>query len=275
VAAADSAPLLTILGAGTLVPDARRHSAAHHLRLPSGAGVLLDCGPGTLHGFSRFGVRWERLTHVVVSHFHNDHVGDLPALLFAFRRGLPAPREEPLTLVGPPGFGAFLDRLARAMGDHVLDPGCPLRVAEMSPDAAFEDQRAEVVLTCCRTPHNAESLAYRVEGPWGSVGYTGDTGPSAEVARFLAGCQALVAECTLPDRAAGPTHLSPSALADLAEIARPGVLVVVHVGALHSPEEAARAVAEHYRGRIVAAEDGLRVALGPGGPAVDPTAGAI
>jgi ribonuclease BN (tRNA processing enzyme) len=211
VAAADSAPLLTILGAGTLVPDARRHSAAHHLRLPSGAGVLLDCGPGTLHGFSRFGVRWDQLTHVAVSHVHTDHVGDLPALLFAFRHGLPAPREEPLTLLGPPGFGAFLERLAGTMGDHVLAPGCPLRVVEMSPDAAFEDERTEFVLTCCRTPHTAESLAYRVDGPWGSVGYTGDTGPSAEVARFLAGCQALVAECTLPDRAAVPTHLSPSA----------------------------------------------------------------
>lgn len=272
---ADSAPLLTILGSGTLVPDARRHSAAHHLRLPSGARILLDCGPGTLHGFPRFGVRWDRLTHVVVSHFHNDHVGDLPALLFAFRHRLPVPRQRRLTLVGPPGFRGFLERLAGAMGDHVLDPGCPLSVVEIDPGAALEDERAEILLTCCSTPHTAESLAYRVEGPWGSVGYTGDTGPSAEVAGFLTGCQALVAECTLPDRAGVPTHLSPSGLAALAGIACPGVLVIVHVGPLHSPGEAAQAVAERYHGPVVAAEDGLRIALGPGGPTVDPTAGAI
>ena len=268
------AATLTILGAGTLVPDAERTSAAHHLRVGR-ASLLLDCGAGTVHGFARHGVAWQDLTHVAITHYHNDHIGDLPALLFALQHGVGADRGEPLTLIGPNGFGALLERLAAAFGDHVIDPGFPVEVVEMDPARGYVDPRGTFRLACGPTPHTSESLAYRVEGDWGSVGYTGDTGPSDEVAAFLAGCDALIAECTLPDAEAMDTHLSPGSLAALAGRARPGLLVVVHVTPYHTPAEAVQAIAARYDGRVVAAVDGLRVRIGPAGAAVDPLPGPV
>ena len=267
--AAQPAALLTILGAGTLVPDARRTSAAHHIRA-GGASLLLDCGAGTVHGFARHGVEWRDLTHVAITHFHNDHIGDLPALVFALEHGVGKQRTEPLTMIGPRGFQARLEKLAAALGDHVLDPGFPVHVVEMDPGRAYEAAADAFMVTCVRTPHTDESLAYRVEGEWGSVGYTGDTGPSDEVAGFLAGCDVLIAECALPDDRAIDTHLSPKSLADLAGRARPGLLVITHVYPWLTPAEAVRAVESRFDGRVVAAEDGLRVRLLPGGAAVDP-----
>ena len=260
---------LTILGAGTLMPDAERTSAAHHLRVGA-SSLLLDCGPGTVHGFARHGVAWKDLTHVAITHYHNDHIGDLPALLFALEHGVGAGRGEPLTLIGPSGFGTLLERLAAVFGDHVVDPGFPVEVVEMDPARGYVDPHGAFRLACGPTPHTAESLAYRVEGDWGSLGYTGDTGPSEEVAAFLAGCDALIAECTLPDGMAIDTHLSPESLATLAGRAHPGLLVVVHVTPYHTPAEAVRAIAARYDGRVVAAVDGLRVRIGPAGAAVDP-----
>jgi ribonuclease BN (tRNA processing enzyme) len=265
---------LTILGAGTLMPDAERTSAAHHLRVGS-ASILLDCGPGTVHGFARHGIAWRDLTHVAVTHYHNDHIGDLPAVLFALKHGTGGDRAEPLTLLGPPGFRGLLERLAAAFGDHVLDPGFPLEIVEMDPAVGYADPDGGFHVACHRTPHTPESLAYRVDGDWGSLGYTGDTGPSDEVASFLGGCDVLVAECTLPDAMAIDTHLSPGSLAALAERARPGLLVVVHVTPYHTPAEAVRSISERLTGRVVAAVDGLRVRVGPGGFAVDPPAGPI
>jgi ribonuclease BN (tRNA processing enzyme) len=269
-------PLLTILGSGTLLPDAERHSSAHHLRFGD-ASVLLDCGPGTVHGFARYGVRWQELTHVAVSHFHNDHIGDLGALMFAFRHGLASPRVEPLTLVGPPGFAGLLDRLAWALGSHVLDPGFEVRVVEVSPETPFEEPWAGFTLSCHRTPHTAESVAYRLEGTWDSVGYTGDTGPSEEVGEFLEGCGALIAECTLPDSSPIDidTHLSPTSLATLARCARPELLLVVHVGPRHSPEAAAERIRALYEGSVVPAVDGLRIRFDAKGPSVDPGPGLL
>lgn len=267
-------PLLTILGSGTLVPDARHHSAAHHLHL-DGASVLLDCGPGTVHGFARYGLRWQELTHVAISHFHTDHIGDLGALMFAFKHGLGSPRVEPLTLVGPRGFSRLLGRLASALGGHVLDPGFEVRVVETRPEVPFEEASAGFTLTCHRTPHTPESVAYRLEGTWGSVGYTGDTGPSGEVGAFTAGTDVLIAECTLPDVSAidMDTHLSPTSLAAIAGRARPRLLVVVHVGPRHSPEAAADRIRALYEGDVVPAVDGLRVRFTTEGPSVDPGPG--
>lgn len=264
-------PLLTILGSGTLVPDARRHSAAHHIRLDV-ASILLDCGPGTVHGFARYGVRWEELTHVAISHFHNDHIGDLAALMFAFKYGLESPRTAPLTLVGPPGLSSLLDRLASALGGHLVDPGFEIRVVEVSPGTPFEEPPAGFTLSCHPTPHTAESVAYRLEGTWGSVGYTGDTGPSDQVGEFLEGCDVLIAECTLPDSSAMDvdTHLAPTSLAALVDRARPRLLLVVHVGPRLSPEDVARRIRARCGGAVVAAADGLEVRFTADGPSVDP-----
>lgn len=94
-----------------------------------------------------------------------------------------------------------------------------------------------------------------------SIGYTGDTGPSSEVATFLEGCAVLVAECALDDPPAIDTHLSPGSVADLAAAAEPTLLVVSHVYPPRRPEEAVRAIRTRYDGRVVAAADGLRASI--------------
>jgi ribonuclease BN (tRNA processing enzyme) len=260
--------VLTVLGAGTCVPDRTRRSAAYHLDLGP-TQVLIDCGPGTLHGLDAHGVPWAELTHVAVTHYHVDHVGDLSALLFALEHGTRPPRTAPLTLIGPVGFAGFLRKLADALGEHVLSPSFGVSVLEIAAGRPFEDPDAGFTLRSCATPHTAESQALRLSGAWGAVGYTGDTGPSGEVAAFLGGCRVLVAECSLEDPPSMDRHLSPSLLADLAELASPELLVVTHVYPPLTPEDAVGRVRARYDGAVVAAADGMRVRLGPEGAAVD------
>ncbi|MFQ5538052.1 MAG: MBL fold metallo-hydrolase [Gemmatimonadota bacterium] len=247
--------VLTILGSGTLLPDHRRHGPAHHLRL-GGASLLLDCGPGTLDGFSRYHVEWSDLSHIVLTHFHNDHVGDLGALLFALKHGARPPREAPLRVLGPTGTRDFMERLAGALGDHVLDPGFPLHVGELTPGAPFRGEDWSVAVF--PTPHTEESVAVRVTTGRGDVGYTGDTGPSPEVASFLRDCAVVIAECAFPDPPPFPGHLTPSALGEMASVMRPDTLVLTHVYPLHTPEEAGRGVSESgYEGVVIPGEDGM------------------
>jgi len=221
----------------------------------------MDCGPGTIHGFAKYGVEWFHLTHVLITHYHTDHVGDLSALLQALKYGTGSPRTLPLHLVGPVGFGGFLARLAAAMGSHVLDPGFGLRVVELEPGHTYRAGDGGLAVSCVSTPHTAESVAYRVDLPGATVGYTGDTGPSPAVASFLKGCDVLVAECTQADPPAMETHLSPSGLAELCVAARPGALVVTHVAPPSAPEEVAAAVAAAWGGTVLAGRDGLVVPL--------------
>ncbi|HET9948665.1 MAG TPA: ribonuclease Z [Longimicrobiales bacterium] len=266
-------PVLTALGSGTLVPDARRHSAAYHLRAGR-ASVLLDCGAGTLHGFAAHGVAWRELTHIAVSHFHTDHVGELPPVMFAFEHAVGAQRTEPLRLVGPPGFRDLVERFRYAHGDSIVDPGFPVQVVEIDPGDPLDDPELGVTITAAPTPHTEESVCYRLSGRWGAVGYTGDTGPSREVADHLAGVDVLVAECGMTDPPSVDTHLSPARLAELAGHVRPRLLVVTHVYPPQQPDEALARVRARYEGPAVAAYDGLRVTLRPEGPVVDAPPGA-
>jgi ribonuclease BN (tRNA processing enzyme) len=254
------APHLTVLGSGTLLPDAQRSSASHLVQAP-GVRLLLDCGTGTLHGLARHGVPWRTLTHVAISHFHNDHVGDLSALLFALKHGVEPPRTDPLMLMGPPGFRDFLGGLAAVLGEHVTDPGFPLDVREVVPGEALEHD-GPFRLAAHGTPHTDESVAYRWEGEGGVVGYTGDTGPSEELAGFLAGADVLVCECALTDPPKMDGHLSPTGVAELARIARPRTLVLTHVFPPLTPAGAVEQVrAAGYPGEVVAAHDGLRLPI--------------
>lgn len=264
----DGEVVLTIVGSGTLVPHAARKSAAHHVEAGA-ASVLLDCGSGALHGLASAGVDWERLTHIVLSHFHYDHLADLPALLIALKYGTEAPREEPLTLVGPRGFRAHLDGVAAALGIRFLEQPFPLESVELAPGTGLGDASGSVTLRCFPTPHSDESVAWAVDTARGTVGYTGDTGPSAGVAGFLAGGRVLVAECSHPDPPEIAGHLTPSGLAQMASIARPDLLVVTHVYPSRTPAEAVAAIGRGYDGPIVAGEDGLRVRIRDDAVAVD------
>jgi len=256
---------LTVLGSGTLLPDDAHHSPAFHLRA-GGLRCLLDCGSGTLHGMARYGLSWSDLDVLAFSHFHTDHLGDLAPLFFAFRHGLRPPRTEPLTLVGPPGLEERLEALAAAFGDHVIDPGFPVRVRELGRRAGWQAPGAVLRVRFHPTAHTDRSVAHRWEAGGCMVAYTGDTGPQPELGAFLRGADVLISECGLPDGTEMELHMTPSRVAVLAREARPRLLITTHVYPPLVPEEVPELVAEAgWAGRVEAGRDGMVVELGSRG----------
>lgn len=253
---------LVVVGSGTVVPEGDRGGSCFYLEM-GGARALLDCGPGAVQGVARFGLPWERLTDVVFTHFHADHVGAVPGLFFALKHALlPERREAPLEVWGPPGTRRLFERLADALGDYLLDPGYPLRIREVPPGEARE-LRDGVLLRTHKTPHTDESQAVRIDGPAASVGYTGDTGPSDSLAEFMEGTDLLVCECSLGDDEVGDNHLSPSRVGRIAARARPGRLLLTHVypHLRVRGDLLARVGAAGYDGVAELAHDGLALPL--------------
>ncbi len=255
---------VTILGSGTLRPDARRHSASHLVRHGSSC-ILMDCGSGALHGMARWAAPWDGLTHVLITHFHTDHVGDLAPLLFALSHGVDPPRTAPLVVLGPPGIREFMRALADAHGSFMRDPGFPLEIVELAREGFWSDADDRFTVSSHPTRHTDHSVAYRVETPAGTVAYTGDTGPEPGLGEFMAGVELLISECSHPDPPIVDTHLTPEGLARLAEQAQPDLLLVTHI----FPELDARALPDlvskaGYSGRVRLAEDGMAVLVNGG-----------
>ena len=100
---------LVTIGTGTVALTAARVCAGHYVEAGS-ARVLLDCGSGITHRLAELGLPWRELTHVVITHFHTDHISDFATLVFAWKYGDLPGRSAPLVLVGPVGIAAATTR---------------------------------------------------------------------------------------------------------------------------------------------------------------------
>ena len=250
---------LVVVGCGTVVPEGDRAQSSYHVEL-GGSRVLLDCGPGALQALARLGLGWGSITDLAITHFHADHVGAIPGLMFALTHGLQMGRRAPLHVWGPAGTVDWFRRVADAFGPFVLDPGFPVEVSEIAPGGEARLAHGGT-LRAHKTPHTDESLAYRLEEGDTGVGYTGDTGPSDTLGAFMRGVAVLVTECSLPDEQVSENHLSPARAAALAAEADPGTLVLSHIYPhLRETRDVAASVrAGGFEGRIELAWEGLRI----------------
>jgi ribonuclease BN (tRNA processing enzyme) len=211
---------------------------------------------------ARFGLAWGEITHLLVTHFHTDHVGGIAPLLFALNHGLGGSRKAPLTVLGPSGIRDHLEALSWAHGPHILDPGFPVEVHELAPQGTWENPGGEFRVYTRSTRHTLESLGVRIETEDGALGFTGDTGPDPELGPFFRGCQILLAECSHPDGHEMETHLTPGGLAAIAGTAFPDVLVPVHCYPALDPETVPDLLAQAgYEGLTLPGRDGLRLDL--------------
>ncbi|HLV26777.1 MAG TPA: ribonuclease Z [Gemmatimonadales bacterium] len=245
---------LTTIGTGTVSPHSSRVSAAHLVEVGD-ARILFDCGGGAMHRMAHLGIRWQDITHVALSHFHADHISDLPLLMLAWRYGQLPPRSEPLSIIGPPGTSELMTNLASAFGEWVLDPGYPFSITELPPGDTAEPVN-DVQLRARSVPHTAESVAYSVEHDGRRLVYTGDTGYEEELGTWASECDILLTECSLPAAMGLPTHLTPEECGSLAAIARPSHLVLTHFYPPVETVDIAAIVAERFTGRITLATDG-------------------
>ena len=245
---------LTTIGTGTVSPSATRVCAGHLVNAGS-VSVLLDCGSGVVHGLARAQANWMAITHVAITHFHADHLSDLAFLIFALRHGAERARELPIEIVGPPGTDGLVTRFAEAFGAWVREPGYEVRVREIAPDASA-DLGGEVRLGAFKVPHTDESVAYEVVHEGRRLVYTGDTGFDPGLGRWAAGCDLLLAECSLPDEREMAIHLTPRRCGELAALARPRTLVLTHFYPPVEQVDIRGIVRDHFDGRVVLADDG-------------------
>ena len=136
--------------------------------------VLLDCGATSLTALRQQQIDPNEIEAVLVSHLHGDHFGGLPFLVLdgQFRR-----RTRDLSIFGPPGTRARLEQVM-----ETLFPGSSSVARRFAVDVVEHVERRPLELGPLHvTPYEvrhasgAPAYALRVEGPGGSVAYSGDT----------------------------------------------------------------------------------------------------
>ena len=250
---------LTTVGTGTAAPVAGRVQAGHLVEV-GGIRMLLDCGSGVSFRLASLGIDWTTITHVAITHFHADHVLDLPTLLTAWRYGMLPPRSAPLEIIGPVGLATLVDRMTDALGISWRSYGFPVTIRETVPGERIALD-AGVTIESRSVPHTPESVAYLIEGAGRRIVYTGDTGFDEGLARWASGCDVLLIECSLPAAMAIPTHLTPEQVAAIAKIATPALVAVTHMYPPLETVDVSAAIAAHYAGPVVVCRDGWSTEL--------------
>ena len=245
---------LTTLGTGTIALTPQRVRAGHYVTAGE-VRLLMDCGSGVIQRLAEQSIPWMEITHVALTHFHIDHVGDLPSLIFAWRYGALPARSAPLELIGPIGTRALFDRLTVAFGQWVSNPGFVITVRELAPDDEITLSE-DVVLSCRKVPHTEESVAYSIRHGGARVVYTGDTGYDESFADWAAGCDLLLCECSLPADMAIPEHLTPEQCAEIGKRARPALLALTHLYPPLDRVDVHAIVSATYDGAVTIATDG-------------------
>jgi ribonuclease BN (tRNA processing enzyme) len=158
--------------------------------------LLFDCGYAVPHALWRLMRDAERLDAIYVTHLHADHAWGLPALLLWMRE---EGRTRPLSILGGPGIGHWLQRLFDLAYPGAFDGrGYAIEPHELEPGAALE--LGALRLSCAQSRHPVRNLSVRVEEEERSFCYSGDGAPSLATRELYRGARVLVHECYAAER---------------------------------------------------------------------------
>lgn len=249
---------VTILGGGTALPRKGYTQSGYLLEWGHGERVLLDCGAGKLGHLCQIGVDSWTLDRIFLTHFHLDHVGDLPSLLFA--KGNPTLEEnEDLIIYGPSEMAGYYQSLRRMYGSMVAPKKYHLEVQPFPLGATLYDKGAKIQAFLLQ--HQSENYGYRFEVNGKVFAYCGDTEMCRGAIELGRNADLYILECAFPDGSPLEGHLTPSEAAKIASQAQCRHLVVTHRygEALDMGEGLAEQIGKTFSGKITLARDFLEL----------------
>ncbi len=199
----------TVILTGTGVPHPAPGRAGAGVLVRSGDIALqFDAGRGTVMRITEAGVTPLDVTAQFVTHYHSDHVIDLPDVAMTRWIMQRLKTTGPLLIVTPNGpakefvdhmFDPFVDDIHVRM-EHVDVEPPKIEVvsfdAPNEPTVVWESQDRKVIVSAIGVRHEPvrDAVAYRVDTPDGSVVISGDTRACREVFELAKGAQIVIHE---------------------------------------------------------------------------------
>lgn len=199
---------ITLLGTGSPIPDPHRAGPSTLVRAADQV-FLVDCGRGVLQRLAAAGAGANRISALLLTHLHSDHIADLGDVLITRWVTTFTPDPAPLPIIGPPGTAEVVAATLRAFGHDIgyriahhadLTAAPAVDVREHTNGVVWD--RDGVRILVAPTDHRpvTPTIGFRVEHSFQSgaesgtaaVVLAGDTVPCASLDELAAGADALV-----------------------------------------------------------------------------------
>jgi len=114
-----------ILGTGGMMPLPNRNLTSMLLRR-EGELFLFDCGEATQISLRQLNLKWKKISAILISHTHADHITGLPGILMLTAQ---VERSDPLVIIGPPKVKEYVESSRRVLDMYI---NYPLEVREIA-----------------------------------------------------------------------------------------------------------------------------------------------
>jgi len=143
---------LTFLGTAAMVPTKDRNHSGFFLDYKD-EGILFDCGEGIQRQFRMAGIKITRVTKILISHWHGDHVLGLPGLIQTL-----GAREYSgvLEIYGPVG---TKERFKAMFDAFVFDRRLDMKIEEVKEGIFFQNKNFS--LEAFELEHKVKTFGFR------------------------------------------------------------------------------------------------------------------
>ena len=144
---------ILFLGTSSMVPTKERNQSG--ILVSHGSeNILVDCGEGTQRQLKIAGVKLVKITKILISHWHGDHVLGLPGLIQTMSS---SGYDKKLRIYGPVGTRKFMKKV---FGAFVFDSKIEIEVKDVKMGKFFENE--ELMLEAHLLEHNIETLGFNI-----------------------------------------------------------------------------------------------------------------
>lgn len=211
---------LTVLGYQSPTPGPGGATPGYLLETEQGK-LLIDCGSGVYAQLMKY-IRIEKLSAVILSHYHHDHISDMPILQYGVMMAeIFSKRSGTLPVYGPHEPQDWAKKM-NYQNYTRLHPFTERNAVEV----------AGVTITFLRTNHPLLCYAMKITDGKKTIIYSADTGPETNWSGFANDCDLFICEGTftnqyVPKGKRG--HLSAREAAQTAERIGAKRLVITHL----------------------------------------------
>jgi len=146
---------ITFLGTSSMVPTKERNHSAVFVSYKN-QGILIDCGEGTQRQMKTTGIKLVKITKILISHWHGDHILGLPGLLQTLSSSSNT-YSGTLEIYGPPGLKKQFSMLKEVLN---FELSFEVRLIEVKTGVVFQNDVFKI--EAAELDHSIASFGYSI-----------------------------------------------------------------------------------------------------------------